>query len=477
MSVLLALLLQAPAPEFTKFDLARERVGHRVVAEALLVNLQESDLADARVVVVYFDRDLELKRSKPVAVPRLPSGRPVPVKIEVEQVPNFSRYRVFVEVGGRTWEYLGEDPLRPPVVKKAAPARLILAESRREDGALVLVVRNDGELEARDPVAVVGAARVRLGAALPGATEASYRVEIEGKADGVAWTVADGPAQKDEKDAAQLALRGFRTSRLSDGSVRVEGAVRNGFERAVEKVVVTFKVGKASAPLAIPGAMAAGEVRSFELYVPDPGAIDGVGFDLAYSEGGTPGKAEAPKAPSVRLLGTRPVEIARAKLPEPAQVDAPKEAAKAPSMQAEVKGLMVVAGFNTPKSGKYTGDVYFLKVAFTDAEGKPARPPGATLNATMHEAGKDPWKVQRIATREAWRIDSARLNNLNAEPNMVVCDQKTGELWIGLIRTDGSSFTWTIDLTVAVREAGTWAFKGLVEKEKYLAAAKPPDKK
>ena len=69
--MILAFLLALQAPEFTRFEFARERVGHRVVADALLVNLQDADLADARVVVVYFDRDLELKRSKPVVVPRL----------------------------------------------------------------------------------------------------------------------------------------------------------------------------------------------------------------------------------------------------------------------------------------------------------------------------------------------------------------------------------------------------------------------
>jgi hypothetical protein len=469
---LLLLALQA-APEFTRFEFARERVGHRVVAEAQLVNLQEADLADARVVVVYYDRDLELKRSKPVAVPRLPSGKAVPVKIEVEQLPNFSRYRVYVDVAGRTWEYLGEDPTRSPVLRKAAPAKLSLVESKREDGALVVTVRNLGELEAREPVAVVGAARVRLAPELKGATEARFRVEAEGEVGAVAWTLADGPAQKDEKDGPQLALRGFRTAKLSDGSVRVEGAVRNGFERAVEKVVVTFKLGKTSVPLALPGALAPGEVRPFEAYVADAGPLDGVGFELAYADGGKPGPVEGPRAPSVRLLDSRPIEIARAKLPEPAQEEKPKADAK-PSMQAAVTGLMEVKGFNTPKSGKYTGDVYYLKVAFTDAEGKPAKP-NATLNAVMYDAGKEPWKVQRIATKEAWKVDAGKLNNLNAEPNLVVCDPKTGELWIGLVRTDGSGFTWKIDLTVTVREAGTWTFKGMAEK--YEAPAKPPDKK
>jgi hypothetical protein len=478
-ALLASLLLQEPAPVFTKFEFARERVGHKVVADALLVNLQEADLADARVVVVYFDRDLELKRSRPVGVPRLPPGRPVPVKVEVEQLPNFTRYRVYVEVGGRTFEYLGDDPLRTPVARQAAPAKLSLVESKREEAGLTVVVRNTGELEAREPVAVLRlpdrVARVRLAPGLPGATEATYSIRVAGvpHADAVAWTVLDGPSQKEEKDVPQLALRAFRTAKLSDGSVRLEGSVRNGFDRAVEKVVVTFRLAGKTVPIVLPGGLKPGEVRDFEVHLDGAGALDGAGFDLAYADAASAAAPpEAPKPPSVLLLGSRSIEIARAKLPE-AQEEKPKADAKAPSMKVGVRGLMKVGGEYLPKSGKYTGDVYLLRVAFLDGAGNPATP-NATLNATLHDGQKETWKVQRLATKATWKIDAARLNNQNTDHTTIACDLKTGELWIGLIRSE-SGFPWKIDLSVTVKEFGAWTFKG-IEGDKWESPEKVPDK-
>ena len=57
MTVVLWLVLSAASQEtelrFTKFEFARERVGHKVVADAVLLNGTESDLDDLAVVVIY----------------------------------------------------------------------------------------------------------------------------------------------------------------------------------------------------------------------------------------------------------------------------------------------------------------------------------------------------------------------------------------------------------------------------------------
>lgn len=468
MALLMAVLL-AQEPQFTGWDLARERVGHRVVADAILLNGGPSPLAEGKLVVVFYDRTLELKRSKLILVPRLEPGASTKLKIEVEQLPKFSRYEAFLQDGPHVWLFLGEDPARAPALRKREPARLELVSATPRDGGQTLVVRNIGEVDAGEPTAVAGATRIRLGGAVRGATEDAYHVPTADAVTKVVWLAAEGPSQT-AKDVPQMAVTRFRTLRLTDGSARIEGVVRNGLPKPVEKATVTFKLGGKAVPVRLAG-LAPGESRPFEAYAADVASLDAVSYDLEYSEGAATAPPSAPAA-AVKRLSSRPIEIPRPKLPEPAPEAAPAPAAEA-GMKVELRGLMVVEGYRTPKSNTYTGDVYLLRVLFTDGEGKPAKP-NATFQVALLDGKNPPWKIQRIVGKPQWAVDAARVNNMSVEHTTMACDAKTGELWIGLIRTPGGTFEFQAQITLVVRGEGTWEWKGVGEK--FEVPPRGPDK-
>ncbi len=497
-TMLLLLLAQEEAPVFTRFEFARERVGHKVVADATLVNTLDRELVAARVVAIYYDGDRELRRSKMWEIPRVLSGASTSFKLEAEQVPNFSRYEVYVEYGGKTRVYLGTDPLKPPTLRKSAPARLLVAGTRDEppksfpgEAALTLTVRNAGETEAIEPTAVisfldVSAAvvrkeRVRLEAEVKGASEDTFVVRVPAMPEyasvqaSLAWLAAEGPSIREEGKGDSVAVRTFRVIRLTDGSARITGTVRNGLSGPVEKVALGFKLGKTAAPFTVPGGLQAGETRDFEFYVADCPPFDQAGFDLSYSDGkgaGTP----PPARPTARRLESRAIELAGPKLPDaPAARQDEKKDDQAPALSVAIRGLLVVQGGRTQLGNKYNGDVYLMRAAFLDREGKTAQPTG-TFDIVIYDGEKPYKKVQRIMTKAQWRADAAKVNELTVSNNTICCDKKTGEIWIALLRTDGpGGFTPRADVKLTIREHGVWTWKGL--QEKWEAAPKGPDEK
>lgn len=488
--VVLSAALQEPELKFTKFDFARERVGHKVVADAVLFNGLESDLDDLAVIVVYYDRDLELKRSATFAIASLPSGKSAPLKIEVAQLPNFSRYEVFVAGGGGKWLFHGADPLHPPSIRRREPAKLEVAEARSTplvapgDANVTLVIRNLGELDALEPTALIafdGAARtrVRLAPSMQGASRDTYLVTVPGAPAHravqatVAWLVAEGPMQKDG-DLRGVALRRFRTGRLSDGSVRVDGEVGNALDKLVDKVAVTFTIGSKTAVVPVPGLLKAGEVRAFEAYVPDCPTIDSVAYVVAFESAAKDAVAGAPPRTSTsRRLDSKTIELAGPKLPPSTSLpkEPPMKAPERPKLRVELRGLLVAQGTYSTKLNKHTGDVYFLRLAFLDAAGKTVRPE-AELEITLSEEKKEPLKVQRSANARAWGAEAARITNDNADGATMACDRKTGELWVGLFRTD-QEFNHKADIRVTVKDEGTWTWTGVGGK--FLSAPRSPD--
>ena len=495
-ALLLALLAQEETPVFTKFEFTRERVGHRVVAEATLVNTLDRELSNVKVVSVYYDGDRELRRSKLWEIPRVLSGASSSFKLEAEQVPNFSRYEVYVEYGGKTRIYLGTDPLKPPALKKSAPAKLLVVGTKDEppkafpgEATLTLTVRNTGELEAFEPTAVVsfldaGAAvvrkeRVRLEAEVKGATEETFVVRVPALPEyasvqaSLAWLAAEGPKIREDGKNDSVAVKEFRVIRLTDGSARVTGTVRNGSATPAGKVSLGFKLGQTAAPYTLPGTLKAGESRDFEFYVADCPPFDAAGFDLAYSDA----KAEATAPParaSARRLESRAIEIAGPKLPDaPAAKQEGKQDDKSPALSAAVRGLLVVQGSATKFGNKQTGDVYLMRVAFLDAEGKTVQPAG-TFDIGIYDGDKPYKKVQRILTKDQWKADAAKVNELTVSHDTIACDKKTGEIWIALLRTDGgASFSPRADVKLTIRDQGTWTWRGL--QEKWEAAPRGPD--
>ena len=148
-----------------------------------------------------------------------------------------------------------------------------------------------------------------------------------------------------------------------------------------------------------------------------------------------------------------------------------------PTPKVELKALWKVDGisFKQGQSTKYSGDTYLLILAFTDDKGQPWQPT-PTMNFVVYN-GQEPYKkVQRIITKEQWKADVSKINKDTVADNTVACDKKTGDLWVAFVRAD-PGFDTKYDLTLEVKGAGTWIWKGVYSDVEYKVGAKGPDKK
>jgi hypothetical protein len=134
---------------------------------------------------------------------------------------------------------------------------------------------------------------------------------------------------------------------------------------------------------------------------------------------------------------------------------------------------MVVQGDYT-KNGKYTGDVYLMRLVFIDDEGKPMKPT-PTINMTVYNKQEAWGKAQRIVTKEQWNADASKINSLTVGDNTIACDKKSGELWVAFVRTDSPTFEPRCDMTIVIPDIGIWSWKGLTGK--FEVAAKTADSK
>ncbi|HVE40672.1 MAG TPA: hypothetical protein VNM14_12330 [Planctomycetota bacterium] len=492
-------LQDGKAPEFTKFDFIRERIAHKVLVEGILANTTGAELADVKLTSIYYDGNRELRRSKTARIAKVASGTKADFTLEAEQVPNFTRYELYVEYGGITRLYGGDEKAPMPALRKAAGANLSLVSSKDAppksfpgDVVLTVVVKNDGGSPADEPTVVLGfkvrgqeqLVRVVLDRSIAPGNEDTFDVTIHdleaysSYESRVTFVFAEGPRPADPPpNVKEVVVRSLRMVRMADGSGRVSGSFKNGLAVAVGEVSATFQVGKTDVPFALPGTMAPGEQRPFELYVPSCPAFDGGGgYDLGFKEVPKAEPAGAARAPSVKKTGTRAVETRQIKLP-PLPV---KDKNNDPELNAKtrikdyavgVRGLMYVQG-NYLANGKYTGDVYLMRMIFLDDDGKPMKPT-PTINMTVYNKDQAWGKVQRIIGREMWNIDATKINSGNVADNTVACDKKTGELWVAFVRTDGPNFEPRADMTVVIPDLGTWSWKGL--SGKFEVAAKTAD--
>lgn len=473
------LLAQEAAPTFSKFEFSRERIEHKVVVDAVLVNPYLADLTDVRLAITYFEGDRELRRSKVADLARVPAGGTAPVKIEAVQVPNFDRYELILEHGGtKRLVYTGKESAPLPVLR-TLPARLVLASHQAEGGTLRLVVRNVGEREAREPTAVLGKARLPLGDAVKPGFEEAY--EISGAEAGeprLAWLAAEVPAPAEPRgEPKELVLRKVRIVRLTDGSARVTGALKNGHPSAVNKIQVSLQLGKTSFPVPVPGAIKPGAERALDVYVPDCPAFTEFSFGLNYADMAKPEEPPPAKAPVVKKIASRDVsaELAAAQPVKRLEKEAPAQAGapKGPALSVEVKGVQWIKGYVV--KGHYTGDVAYLRLLFRDAEGKPAQPIGSTT-VIVYDGEKPYKRVPRNITRDSYKINTAKINADTANHEAVAHDPRTGEVWVGLVRTEGTGFIdLRADVSLTLKEFGTWIWKGLADP--WESPAKGPDKK
>jgi hypothetical protein len=487
------------APQFTKFEFIRERIAHKVLVEGVLANTTGAELADVKLTSIYYDGNRELRRSKTARIAKVGSGAKADFTLEAEQVPNFTRYELYVEYGGITRLYGGDEKAPMPALRKAAGATLSLVSSKDAlpksfpgDVVITVAVKNDGGSPADEPTAVLGfkirgqeqLVRVVLDRAIAPGTEDTFEATIHdleaysSYESRVTFVFAEGPRPADPPPGVkELVVRGLRMVRMADGSGRLTGSFKNGMAIAVGEVVTTFQVGKTDVPFTLPGTMAPGEQRPFEFYVPSCPSFDGGGgWGVEFKEVAKAEPATAARAPSVKKVGTRSVGTSQIKLPPPPAKDKNND----PELNAKtrikdyavgVRGLMYVQG-NYLTNGKYTGDVYLMRLIILDDDGKPMKST-PTINMTVYNKDQ-PWgKVQRIIGKEMWNIDATKINSGNVADNTVACDKKSGELWVAFVRTDGPNFEPRADMTVVIPDLGTWSWKGL--SGKFEVAAKTAD--
>jgi hypothetical protein len=489
------------APEFTKWDFARERIGHKVLVEGEMLNRTGAELTDVKLTAIYYDGNRELRRSKTVRVAKVADKAKAPVTLEADNVPNFTRYELYVEYGATTRLYVGDEKAPMPSLKKAAPAALTLTSVKDAlpktfpgDAVITMAVRNDGGNEAYEPTAVLGfkirgqekLVHVLLDKQVAAGSEDTFEITVPGldaytnyEARVTFLSSEAGKFGEAPPDAKEVAIRNLRIVRLVDGTGRITGSVKNGVGVTVGEVAATFQIGKTDVPWAMPGTLNPGELRTFEYYIPDcPSFEGGGGYDIKFKE------MKADPAPiarpaSARKSGTKSVETRQVKLPPPPG----KTMNKDPELDVKnankgeyavgLRGLMVVEG-TYGKNNKYTGDVYLMRLIFLDDEGKPMKPT-PTINATIYNKDQPYGKVQRIVEKQQWGADASKINSSTVEAGTIACDKKSGELWVAFVRTETSVFEPRADMTLVIPDIGIWTWKGL--SGKFEVAPRPPDRK
>ncbi len=491
---------QTAGPEWTKFEIARERLGHKVVIDAVLANPLGSELSGLRIIAVFYSGQAELRRSTAAQVARIAPGQSAPVKMEAEQVPNFDRYEVIVEGAGKKLVYVPRDPGKPPVLKKASLPRLAVVSYKDAPppafpgpASVQIAVRNLGESEAQEPTALVSfldaasaivhKVHVRLAPALKALAEDAFEVsvpkvpEYASAAVAAAWLATEVPAPAEPPaDAAEVAVRKLRILRLTDGTAHVTGTVHNGTAAAIEKVKVNFRLGKKAHLLALPGQVAAGAAQAFDVYVADCPPFEDGAYGLNFEEARSPQAAPPPEPrPTARRTGSKDTSLDAPAAPEKdAQDLKPKEAApKNPAITVQIRGAMLVEGFNV--RGLKTGDVIYLRLAFRDDEGNPVQPAGS-FTAITYDWDKPLKNVPRSITKASWKQDAGKINAQNANHEVVAFDSRANELWVGLLRKEATAYMeLRVDVKLTIPGAGTWTWKGL--QEKLEAPARGPDEK
>lgn len=487
--ILLALAagaLQGPAektgPEFTRFELSRERVRHRVIAEASLANLLAVDLDDVRLTIIFYDGDREVRRSPTAHLGKIPSGRSVPLTVETEQVEKFDRFEVLVESGERRFVYRGRDPTRPPEMLRAPPPRVEIASLREERPErfpgtvrLTAAVRNPGVSPAREPDLVLEfldpagrplrRMRVRLSSSIAPSSEETFEVnlpdcpEFASLRASAACALGDVPIPPDPfQRLPELEIGQCRLVRMTDGSVRVTGMIRNGLPRAVRRVVVTFRLGGTEHPLFLDGTLGSGEVRSFECWVAGAGTVEGYAFTVSFEEAEGPAPAGPAAAPTVRSLGTRRIET---------------PAAAGPRATVALRGIAWIrpaAG----KTGRPKADAAFLKLAVRGPDGRAIYPVG-TLFFAAEVGTRAPVQGVRRISEDAWSKDAEELATAAGFPETVAYDPLSGELYVGLVPVEPPDAPLKLYISLKLEGLGEWEWKGL--QAPFQSEARGPNRK
>ena len=86
-------------------------------------------MADVKLTAIYYDGNRELRRSATAKIAKVADKARVPVKLEAVNVPNFTRYELYVEYGTTT-SYGSSSTLNTSIVTSHSVALSGLTASR-----------------------------------------------------------------------------------------------------------------------------------------------------------------------------------------------------------------------------------------------------------------------------------------------------------------------------------------------------------
>ena len=487
-------------PEFTKFDVAREKTFQKTTAEIALQNPLGPPLKNVRLTIIFYDRDLEVRRSATTSLGDLSSNGTKTVTLATLRVPKFNRFDIRLDHdGGRIfYEANADHPI--PILKRAPPARLsmILRPPARPasfpaDLTFTAVVRNAGEGEAREPTAVIGflggpekLVRVHLADKIEAGSQDTFEVMIpncprfESVETSIVWLeeVLRFPVGK-LTTALEVQFGRMRLGRLSDGCVVATGAIRNGIPSTIGEIDIVYELQGRQHPCRIPGTVAAAEVRPFRFFIDDAAPkITSFRYTVGFSELGGKAVSTSPAIPRARrtahAAGTVKVEVAAKPVEQETAAEFLRSAPKGPPVTVELKGLGWIEGYYL-KNGKYTGDVGFLGIVFRDDKRKLIQPTGSVV-ATLYNGNKLMKRATRPFPKEAWRRDANRMHSKNVSDKAVAYDRKEKMLWVGMARMPGSFEELRADIKVTVKGVGVWRWTNLKGKS-FQRPPRGPDPK
>ncbi len=240
---------------------------------------------------------------------------------------------------------------------------------------------------------------------------------------------------------------------------------------AISVVLVLFEEGNEvarSAP-AVKDALPAGRACRLEAVAEDAPKFTSYRLLLSYIEEGPHEFAFVGASPEAS-----PVLEGAAAAPPP-DPEPPPASGKSKAATIGLQGLRCVDGewVGEGKRRRYTGDVYFVKLAFRDAEGKPV-PQTGTLEVIARQGKKVVANVRRAVQEGHYKLDAKKLTTKTASAEVVCLDAEAGVLLVGLLRWNSNDkFAAQIDVAFLSTEGDRWVWKAL--EDPWSEDAKGPD--
>lgn len=275
------------------------------------------------------------------------------------------------------------------------------------------------------------------------------------------------------EDACGVEIGEFALARTRiEKRVSADMLVKNASGRDLRDVAVVLleecsEVAR-SAP-AVKDLLAAGRACRLEAVAEDAPKFTSYRLLLSYADEGLHEFAFVGASPEAAPV----LEGAAAAPPSDAQP--PAAGGKSKAATIGLLGLHCVDGewVGEGKRRRYTGDVYLLKLAFRDADGKPV-PQTGTVEVIARQGKKVVANVRRAVQDGHYELDAKKLNAKTASPGVVCLDAETGVLLVGVLRwTSNDRFAAQIDVAFLSTEGDRWVWKVL--EDPWSEDAKGPD--